>query len=78
MKLGKKDGANKAQTSAQKQLFLGAQGSSGDTAGSVPPPPLQYVSPRDKKRLKKVEEKEATKSPVKNRAASQGEDCQAQ
>jgi hypothetical protein len=44
----------------------------------VPPPPPQYVSPREKKRMKKAEGMEATKSPVKNKVASLREDRRAQ
>lgn len=42
----------------------------------VPPLPPQYVSPREKKRMKKAADKEAATSPTKSKAASQREDRQ--
>ena len=45
---------------------------------SLPVVPPQYVSSRDKKRMKRVVVKEAVTSPTKNKAASRKEDHRSQ
>ena len=55
---------------AQRLLSMDSPGSRG--VKGVPPPPPQYVSPRDKKRMKKATDRDVPMSPIKNKAASSG------
>ncbi|PVH36690.1 hypothetical protein PAHAL_6G143200 [Panicum hallii] len=76
MKSPKEESIGPAKPSAQKQLIMESVGTSGEKG--IPPPPPQYVSPRDKKRMKRAAAKEAVTSPTKNKAGSREEDRRSQ